>query len=459
MKKGIYPYSTTLPLQLGQIGIAYIHLCSTTPTLYVDEPLYESKSKNGLNLHFYVKDKVSEYQNTSISFCYQTSYDEKLILIQSNIIEIEKANGTKETYQRKQVSHTFENIENQSYIQEIYSEETCTNHYTLYEGNQIEYQYKKHLSNNYYLNEIHFKNGKKIIIERNNDATIKSIQNEQTKERIEYEYKENSSTITLYRENTSTSKEKLYQYAMIIHQPQEFTLYHRVYTSEDTYRGYKTHRYTYTDENILIQETREYITHTYTFLKNSEKAILQYKDENNSQIIIQYGNHHAIVHHKRSGKNIQYGWDNKGRIMHIYNQKEQTFANINYDNENHPVIQSALLYQNKEINPNYIEQGKEMDYDGNINDVISAILEVTSLEEYSFKILIVFQKIDEDGNLLEEDRICPYEVQMENPAASTNLFVFSTFSNIQYNHIKIEVEDLQKEGHMHYIFMANRKWV
>lgn len=99
-----------------------------------------------------------------------------------------------------------------------------------------------------------------------------------------------------------------------------------------------------------------------------------------------------------------------------------------------------------------------MDYDGNINDVISAILEVTSLEEYSFKILIVFQKIDEDGNLLEEDRICPYEVQMENPAASTNLFVFSTFSNIQYNHIKIEVEDLQKEGHMHYIFMANREW-
>ena len=51
MKQGIYHYSPTLEFNLGQIGKAFVNLCTTNPSLYVDEPLYESKSNNGLNLH------------------------------------------------------------------------------------------------------------------------------------------------------------------------------------------------------------------------------------------------------------------------------------------------------------------------------------------------------------------------------------------------------------------------
>ena len=91
MKQGIYHYSPILQFDVGEIGNALVNLCQTEPTLYVDEPLYESKSNNGLNLHLYVRDMPYEYNDEETTFYYRFSYDERLSFTNLNTIELSKA--------------------------------------------------------------------------------------------------------------------------------------------------------------------------------------------------------------------------------------------------------------------------------------------------------------------------------------------------------------------------------
>ncbi|MCI5744768.1 MAG: hypothetical protein MR270_00555, partial [Erysipelotrichaceae bacterium] len=446
MKKGIYHYSPTLQFNLGQIGTAFVNLCTTNPSLYVDEPLYESKSNNGLNLHLYVRDMPYEYNDEETTFYYRFSYDERLSFTNLNTIELSKADGTKEIFIRNSSTQTFDNAENKSYIKETYNQETCTNVYTLYDENERELKFDNLISTIYFLTEIKMKNGKKITISRYNDSTLKTIKNELSRERIEFTYYESTYTMIVYRDISQSSSEILYQFSVVLKTNfAGLSIYHRVYTSGNSYRGYKSHSYTFTDELITLSETREYITLNYSFTKSTTKAITRFKDDNNNCTFIEYGTNCATVTNNRNDERVKYVWDATGRTTHVYDLKSQTFENTNYDNYHHKVIKSAPLYMNKELNPNYIGQGKEIDYQGKINDLVSVILDVTSDSKYKFKTNIVFKKLDDEGNVIEEDRLCPYDSHMINDS-STNSFVFSTFANIDFNHISIEVEDLSGTG-------------
>ena len=446
MKQGIYHYSPTLEFKLGQIGKAFVNLCTTNPSLYVDEPLYESKSNNGLNLHLYVRDMQYEYNEEATTFYYRFSYDERLSFTNQNTIELSKADGTKEIFSRNSSTQTFDNTENKSYIKETYNEETCTNVYTLFDESERELQFDNLIGTVYFLTEIKMKNGKKITISRLNVSTLKTIKNELSRERIEFTYYDSTYTMTVYRDISQSSSEILYQFSVVLETSfAGLSVYHRVYTSGNSYRGYKSHSYVFTDELITLSESREYITLNYSFTKSTTKAITRFKDDNNNCTFIEYGTNCATVTNNRNDDRIKYVWDSTGRLTHKYDLKSQSFENTSYDNYHHKVVKSAPLYMNKELNPNYIGQGKEIDYQGKINDLVSVVLDVTSDSKYKFKANIVFKKLDDEGNVTEEDRLCPYDYHMINDS-STNSFVFSTFANIDFNHISIEVEDLTGTG-------------
>ena len=83
------------------------------------------------------------------------------------------------------------------------------------------------------------KNGKKITISRYNDSTLKTIKNELSRERIEFTYYESTYTMIVYRDITQSYSEILYQFSVVLKTNfAGLSIYHRVYTSGNSYRGY-----------------------------------------------------------------------------------------------------------------------------------------------------------------------------------------------------------------------------
>lgn len=442
MEKGIYKYSPTLQFEIGRLGSAFVNLCTQSPSLYIDLPLYESQSIGGLNLHCYVLDTGSTYEAFTFNCTFKFSYDVSLTVSSSTELCINNPSGSKHKYQLNTTNNRYESLEDKSYIVSLYNEETCLTTYTLFDESENENVFLGN-GTTLYLNTIKLKNGKEITITRDTSNRVLQIDNPLSNERIKFAYYESIITVQV---KTLTDNQKIYEFIYYIDNNENF---------EIVYYSSNVHRYVTlicSQTSFLVQEEAlgGDILSTNTFTRNSTtNKITKFTDNCNNNINISYGNRYATVTNNRNDEQIKYVWDHIGRLTHVYDLKRNTFSNISYDSYNHEVIKSSNLCMTKIINPNYIGTsiGKTTTfyYEGKVNDVFSVIIDASYNYTLQFKVQIIFEKLDDTDDVIESDSVEPYDYDIYNYGTS-NPYVFSTYSNINFNRVKVVITETQGSG-------------
>ena len=442
MEKGIYKYSPALQFEIGRLGSAFVNLCTQSPSLYIDLPLYESQSIGGLNLHCYVLDAGSTYETFTFNCTFKFSYDVSLTVSSSTELCVNNPSGSKHKYQLNTSNNRYESLEDKSYVVSLYNEETCLTTYTLFDESENENVFVRS-GTTHYLNLIKLKNGKEITITRDTSNRILQVENPLSNERIKFAYYESIITVQV---KPLTDNQTLYEFIYYIDDNENFEI---VYYTSNVYRYVNL---ICSSSSFVVQEEAlgGDIFSTNTFTRNSTtKKITKFTDNNNNITDISYGNRYATITNNRNDEQTKYVWDHIGRLTHVYDLKRNTFSNISYDSYNHVVIKSSNLFNTKILNPNYIgsSTGKTntFDYQGKVNDLFSVIVVASYNYTLQFKINIVFEKLDDNNNVIESDSVEPYDYDIYNYGTS-NPYVFSTYSNINFNRVKVVITETQGSG-------------
>ena len=212
MEKGIYKYSPTLQFDIGRLGSAFVNLCTQSPSLYIDLPLYESQSIGGLNLHCYILDASSTYETFTFNCTFKFSYDVSLTVSSSTELCVNNPSGSKHKYQLNTTNNRYESLEDKSYIVMLFNEETCKTTFTLFDESENENLFIGS-GTTYYLNTIKLKNGKEIEITRNARNRISQVNNPLSNEKLVFNY---GSDMFYAQVRRLTDNEWLYEYIFTI---------------------------------------------------------------------------------------------------------------------------------------------------------------------------------------------------------------------------------------------------